>query len=240
MIDDLGHSSSEAGKGGEIAATAMEISEAGSRVAPELTELVELARNGCTASFNEISLRYRPRLIRFLESRFPSRRSDAEDVVQETLAKAWHHLNRYDAAAPFAVWLYTIANRTAIDALRSSRRKPKTGSLSGSELRPASDIADPTADQPRDALEMAEAAQNIWATAKELLNDTQFSMLWLRYGEDLAITDVAKILGKTNVSVRVSLHRAKAKIRTRMEADTRSPTTAANRSSRFSARQRET
>lgn len=50
----------------------------------------------------------------------------AQEVVQETFLKAWRAASTFDANRDLAPWLYTIARRTAIDALRRERR-PTTG-----------------------------------------------------------------------------------------------------------------
>ncbi len=56
-------------------------------------------------------------------------RARAEDIVQETLVRAWRNLDRLDASAgPVRPWLFTVAQRLAIDAHRARRaRPPETG-----------------------------------------------------------------------------------------------------------------
>jgi RNA polymerase sigma-70 factor (ECF subfamily) len=52
-------------------------------------------------------------------------RARAEDVVQETLVRAWRNLHRLDdAVAPVRPWLFTVAQRVAIDAHRARRARP--------------------------------------------------------------------------------------------------------------------
>src|SRR5438874_4582139 len=49
----------------------------------------------------------------------------AEDVAQETFARAWRHAGSYDPRrGPVATWLLTIARNLAIDALRLRRADP--------------------------------------------------------------------------------------------------------------------
>jgi RNA polymerase sigma-70 factor (ECF subfamily) len=50
----------------------------------------------------------------------------AEDILQETYIRAWHHLGRNDDIdlAAFRPWLYTVARRLVIDLLRSRRSRP--------------------------------------------------------------------------------------------------------------------
>ncbi len=56
-------------------------------------------------------------------------RARAEDVVQETLVRAWRNLDRLDdEVAPVRPWLFTVAQRVAIDAHRArSARPPEVG-----------------------------------------------------------------------------------------------------------------
>jgi RNA polymerase sigma-70 factor (ECF subfamily) len=52
-------------------------------------------------------------------------RGRAEDLVQETLVRAWRHLDVLDpSAAPVRPWLFTVAQRLAIDAYRARRARP--------------------------------------------------------------------------------------------------------------------
>jgi RNA polymerase sigma-70 factor (ECF subfamily) len=56
-------------------------------------------------------------------------RAMAEDLVQETMVRAWRHLDRLDpTAAPVRPWLFTVAHHLAIDAHRArSARPPEVG-----------------------------------------------------------------------------------------------------------------
>jgi len=51
----------------------------------------------------------------------------AADVVQQTFVKAWRAAATFDEGRALAPWLYAIARRTAIDALRSERRPTQGG-----------------------------------------------------------------------------------------------------------------
>lgn len=47
--------------------------------------------------------------------------AEADDVVQRTFLDVWRHAGRYDPRQRFTSWLFTIARRRAIDALRTRR-----------------------------------------------------------------------------------------------------------------------
>ncbi len=165
-------------------------------------QLATQAQAGNAAAFAELFCRFHPRLIRFLEKRLASR-CDAEDVSQEALAKAWQALASYNPKYQFATWLYTIAVRVAADHLRRRSR-----GMALADSRSSDSWAAPQP-EPLHLVEQAEDADNIWAVARQVLNRDQFSILWLRYGEELTVKEVAKILNKTAVGVRVALHRSR-------------------------------
>jgi RNA polymerase sigma-70 factor, ECF subfamily len=55
-------------------------------------------------------------------------RGRAEDVVQETLLRAWRQPSALDDSRPVRAWLYTVARNVAVDAFRARRaRPPETG-----------------------------------------------------------------------------------------------------------------
>src|SRR5882757_4667543 len=68
-------------------------------------ELAVRARDGSRVSFDELVVRYRPRLVAFLTRRLGDA-AEAEDVAQETFLRAYDHLDRYDPARPFSTWLF--------------------------------------------------------------------------------------------------------------------------------------
>lgn len=169
-----------------------------------IDELARLATVGNDEAFAVLTQRMRPRLLVVLTKRLHGRVADAEDVTQETLAKAWHSIKSYDSRFSFASWLYTIAFRRATDHLRGSQRRLRhTQQLKSKE--PASASA-------QQALIDFETRVSIWSTAKRELSDAQYIALWLRYAEELSVREIANSMGKTQVATRVLLHRARAKL----------------------------
>jgi RNA polymerase sigma-70 factor, ECF subfamily len=51
----------------------------------------------------------------------------AADVVQQTFVKAWRSSDQFEGSRELAPWLYAIARRTAIDALRSETQPTRGG-----------------------------------------------------------------------------------------------------------------
>ncbi len=80
--------------------------------------LVALAREDCEAASEEIVRRYRPALVRYAATIVPHDRAD--DVVQDSLAKALPRIAAGQAELHLRPWLYTIVRNTALNDLRDA------------------------------------------------------------------------------------------------------------------------
>jgi RNA polymerase sigma-70 factor, ECF subfamily len=66
-----------------------------------------------------------PSLYRFLYRLTLGQMQLAEDLLQETLLRAWQHMERLaDDTEMVRPWLFTVARRVAIDAARARRARP--------------------------------------------------------------------------------------------------------------------
>jgi len=160
-------------------------------------ELAREARAGSRRSFEELANRYRRRLFVYLRPRLGSDQ-DAEDAVQDTFLKLYRNIGSYDPAYRFSTWLYTSASRLAIDSFRrnSVARTVLVADRDGDIPDPAA----PGADEP--------GGSGLWDAARTL-GESRFRVLWLRYGEDMTIEEIAAVVGRTQLAVRVLLHRAR-------------------------------
>jgi RNA polymerase sigma-70 factor (ECF subfamily) len=167
-------------------------------------ELAREARAGSRRSFEELARRYKRRLFVYLRPRLGSDQ-DAEDMVQETFLKLFRNIRNYDPAFRFSTWLYTSASRLAI----SSYRKKKLAARSlGAEA--AGDLADPAVGAAGEA-----DSAGLWDAARTL-GGYQYRVLWLRYGEDMNVEEIAGALGKSRLAVRLLLHRARTNLMKRV------------------------
>ncbi len=163
-------------------------------------ELAREARDGSLRSFEELARRYKRRLFVYLRPRLGSD-EDAEDMVQDTFLKLYRNIGGYDPAFRFSTWLYTSANRLAIDSFRKNAVvRDKLIAEADRELR-----------DPASAGEAGAGESSLWDTA-QALGETRFRVLWLRYGEDMTIEEIAAVLGRTRLAVRVLLHRARTSL----------------------------
>ncbi len=160
------------------------------------------AQAGSRAAFSELVERYEAPLFHFLALRANSR-SEAEELVQETFLRAWLKIDRYRSEWRFSTWLFTLGRRIAA----SERRRTRVRANGASELDELPVMSDPSG-----GLVAREDRAQIWSIAERHLSSEQCSALWLRYAEDLPLDEIASVLGKSAVGVRVLLFRARSKL----------------------------
>jgi len=158
-------------------------------------------------------------------------RAEAEEAVQEALARACEAIAdlRDPAAAP--AWFLRIVTTMCLRTLRRRRLKKRLfGWWPGKddELDAAPTSADTGTDdiagrmhavatiEPRVALE-GQQALTAMMTKLEILSPQQRTALVLRYGHDLPVAEVAELLGVELATVKTHLVRGLARLRDLME-----------------------
>jgi RNA polymerase sigma-70 factor (ECF subfamily) len=162
--------------------------------------LAERARSGDVASFEALVARFERPLQHFLFL-LTGRSHDAEELAQETFLRAWRNLARFDPERRFATWLFTLARRLAASRARAA---PVPTHELVRETPDASRAADPAA-----ALLEQDERMGLWEIAARVLPADQRAALWLRYGVELEIDEIAHALARPRVTVRVHLFRAR-------------------------------
>lgn len=148
--------------------------------------------------------RYQARLFNFLARR--AGRQSAEDLTQESFVRAWEQIARYNPTWRFSTWLFTIGARLAITQHRRTRRTAGSAAMDLAQARPQHD--------PRSDL-----GTRLWVLAASHLSQDQHTALWLRYAEDMAIGDIARVMDKSEVGVRVCLFRSRQALAKLVGAD---------------------
>lgn len=166
-------------------------------------ELARRSQQGCRESFAELVERYGIRLFKFLRYK-TNNLQDAEDLVQEAFVRAYRNIHRYKDSWKFSTWLFTIATRLAYSHFRKSRSFQTIGQIESSCPEPEQMVIE------------KETQQSLWALARGLsLN--QYQALWLKYGQDMSIKEIAMVLRKSQVNVKVLLYRARINLAKRLQ-----------------------
>jgi RNA polymerase sigma factor (sigma-70 family) len=110
---------------------------------------------------------------------------DAEDVFQETFISALKAYPRLRPDSNLRAWVLTIANRKAIDSIRSRKRR-----------------AVPVADVPEVAVrDELPGDHAMWTAARDLPASQREALLY-RFAADLPYSDVAEVLGTSEEAAR--------------------------------------
>ncbi|MFO0660704.1 MAG: sigma-70 family RNA polymerase sigma factor [Polyangiaceae bacterium] len=177
-------------------------------------ELLVLAKTGDEKSVEALLERYAPTLFRFA-TKMCSNQDDASDVVQETLIAAARGLRDFRGESSLSTWFFTVARSFCIKKRRTSKFAP-TSTLSLDQDSAAAAETSP-GDSPEQSAERTELADRL-RTVIDSLDETNREVLLLRDAEGLTAPEVATVLGLSVEAVKSRLHRARAEVRTKMEA----------------------
>jgi RNA polymerase sigma-70 factor (ECF subfamily) len=132
----------------------------------------------------------------------------AEDVFQQTWVQVAERISRYDAARPFAPWLFTVARNLALDHLR--RVAPSSLEEAGEPAVPPGGADDPFA-------RAVAAERGSWLLdAMGALAPLDREVLFLRFEGELELNELAVTLGVKVPTAKARLYRALARLRERL------------------------
>jgi RNA polymerase sigma-70 factor, ECF subfamily len=160
-------------------------------------EQYQAAMHGDREAF-ELIIRTHSRVLFAIAYAILQNREEAEDVVQDSLVKAWKARWRVRDAEKFPAWLATIARHRAHDMLRRRRAVPLP-------VRPD----EPIASQPPDTTARDRELHAALAALPQLHREA----LTLRYFEHMDYRTIENTLGLTNGALRGILGRAMASMR---------------------------
>lgn len=132
----------------------------------------------------------------------------AEDVVQETLVRAWRNADRLDRESNgVRAWLYTVARNLVIDGRRSSKVRPYEVDAAPLETMTIPDDSENSLS----AMVIADALQALSPKHREALAET--------YLRDRTIEEAAQVLGVPQGTVKSRVYYALKALRNALEND---------------------
>ena len=179
-----------------------------------MTELVDLpvvdAPAVEPARFAEVFCEYAPRLRRYARRWLNA--ADADDVVQETLARALANWERLDHQRDVWPWLSVVARNLAFDQLR---RRP-TCAMPEDDALPVrgSHEWDSAPEQAAVSAERADLISQLYAS----LSPGQQIILRLRVSNGMDTAQIAELVGSSEAAVRQTLFRARRTLQSRFVA----------------------
>lgn len=84
--------------------------------------LVARAQTGDTAAFDQLVVKYSPRLYGTIYH-MTSNKEDANDLMQDVFAKAYRSLSRFRGKSSFYTWIYAIGTNMTLNFLKKRKRR---------------------------------------------------------------------------------------------------------------------
>ena len=171
--------------------------------------------------FHEIHREFRPRILRYLARMVGE--AEAEDLTQEVFAKVAHALRAFRGESSLSTWIYRIATNTALDAMKKPlfRQMVGEGKVSLEEIGGAGEGDLACADGRNPSLGERVIRGEMNACIREVIETLPANYrtcIVLSDLEDLSDAEIAEVLGLSLQAAKIRLHRARARLRERLEA----------------------
>ena len=150
---------------------------------------------------------YVKQIYRFVYFKVSSH-EEAEDITSDVFLKAWHYVQEKKEVKSFSGLLYRIARNCVIDLYRLKSGKPE--SLMHEEFD-AGDGGKWYAD-----ISTKVESDRVILAIKKLKQEYQ-EVITFRYIDELDLSEIAEITGKSGIATRVTLHRALGKLKKLLE-----------------------
>ena len=175
-------------------------------------EIISKVLQGDTPAYSVLVDRYRSYVFT-LTLRMVKTREDAEEIAQDVFVKAFRYLADFRGTAKFTTWLYTIVNNTCISFLR--KKKLDWHSLDDDKVAARAENIEGAVRvetiESRSSKEMVTKAIN-------MLSPDDAQAISLFYLAEQSLEEMASVLGVEVNTAKVRLHRARTRLREKMQA----------------------
>lgn len=174
-------------------------------------EIISRVLQGQQNAYAELVNRYQGYVFT-LVMRMIKSREDAEEIAQDVFVKAYRSLADFRGESKFTTWLYTITNTTCITFLR--KKKLDIHSLDNEKVFEVADSKD--SGFSANMIEQ-KSRVNMVNEAILLLSPDDAEIITLFYKAEQNLEEIARILGLETNTAKVRLHRARARLKEKME-----------------------
>jgi RNA polymerase sigma-70 factor (ECF subfamily) len=173
-------------------------------------DIVRRAMQGNQLALSQLFHRYSRPVLSFLYG-MVGLKDLAEDLMQETISRAFLLLGNLRDETKFSTWLFGIARNVARENIRRRIRdlkhmksdNPNVGKLLGSKASPETDV-------------MKQQLFQAIAHGLNALDEEPRMVLTLRVFAEKKYQEIAEITGWSLAKVKTEIHRARAEMRKRM------------------------
>jgi RNA polymerase sigma factor (sigma-70 family) len=175
------------------------------------TELIQLVLAGNQSVYAELVDRYQ-NFVFSIVLRYVKSREDAEEVSQDIFVKAYRSLADFKGASKFSTWLYTVTTTTCLSFLR--KKKLEVQSLDNEKVFAVAD----NIDGGMSANQVEQKSKIVMVNeAINLLSPDDAQVITLFYKGEQTLEEIATIMQKEPNAVKVQLHRARTRLKEKMQ-----------------------
>jgi len=175
------------------------------------TELISKVLGGDKAAYADLMKRHQ-RFVFTLALRFAKNREDAEEIAQDCFIKAYRSLNTFRNTSKFSTWLYSIVYTTAMTFLRKKRLDIQSIDTEAGLLKVQNRVSDLGSDEVEHKSKMIFVNRAI----DQLLPDDA-AIITLFYQGEQSLEEIGQALGMETNTVKVKLHRARHRLKEKIE-----------------------
>jgi len=179
------------------------------------TELIEQLKQGDEAAFKTIVELWKDMVYNTILG-IVQNETEAEDLAQDVFIKVFEKISTFKGDSKFSTWLYRIATTTALDHLRSKKRKKRFGFLQSLGRGNDEKESIPDFHHPGVSLDNKERAAVLFK-AIDSLPENQKTAYTLHKLEGLSYRDVSEVLNTTVSAVESLMSRANQNLRKELE-----------------------
>jgi len=174
-------------------------------------EIINQVLNGNQQAYAVLVNRYQ-NYVFTLAQRMIKNREDAEEVAQDAFIKAYKFLANFRGESKFSTWLYTIVNNSSITFLR--KKKVEIHSLDNEAVFERADNIDSGM---KANLVEQKSRQAMVNEAIAMLSADDAQVITLFYKAEQSLEETAQVLGIEVNAAKVRLHRARTRLKEKME-----------------------
>jgi RNA polymerase sigma-70 factor (ECF subfamily) len=175
-----------------------------------------------TEGFEAIHSSYRPRIVRYLTRLIGP--DAAEDLTQEVFVRVSRGLPNFKGDAKLSTWIYRIATNVATDRLRSSSFKQTQSDKVFSHQEGSAVDVDALPDEKSPSVERQLIRHQMSSCVHDYINtlpENYRPVVILSDIEGLTNQEITEVLDVTLDTVKIRLHRGRAKLKAKLETGCR-------------------
>ena len=187
-------------------------------------------REGDRDAFAQLVEKYKQPVMNLVYRTLPDA-TEAEDLAQHVFLQVYKSAHRYQVAAKFSTWIFTIARNLCLNEIRRRSRHPAESldqTREGDEEQPVRQVEDARIFSPPDALLQRELEQKIDQAVNALPEKQGTALMLCRQGE-LSYEDIAKVLGCSVSATKSLIHRARETLKEQLKPYLKTGAWAGNR-----------